>query len=239
MSDSESDGYGAFDFSEFTSEDLAKIDAHVERSLATNSTKNHPILLPTPDDHTADESYDFDTDIVVNLSELTEEEFSRIDRAVAEAMSPKSRGQALASEDIEEVVNILSRDLGTVLEGEAGPSTVQSRTKATKTRVQTTWSGGYSNYAWKGKKKNPSLMDIFRRKKILSVSDLVGPAWYVYSSEWLHERMNEAGAAGVRSSMTMACARSVPGLSRIGQHRSRPVKAKRLPLRSRLLPRTT
>ncbi|KAH6917068.1 exonuclease V a 5' deoxyribonuclease-domain-containing protein [Coprinopsis sp. MPI-PUGE-AT-0042] len=183
MSDSESDGYGAFDFSEFTSEDLAQIDAHVERSLATTATTNNetrPIILSNQVDHALDESFEFDTDIVVNFSELTEEELLRIDRAVAEAMSPKSRGQALAKEDIEEVVQILSRDLETVLEGEAGPSTVQSRTKATKPRVQNTWSRGYNTYAWKGKKKNdqnPSLMDIFRRKKILSVSDLVGPAW--------------------------------------------------------------
>ena len=119
MSDISSDNYSAFDFSEFTEEDFAQIDA--------------AIALRMQRDVTGDTS--FQSEIHgLNLSSLTSEE---LDSAVAMKLND---GPSIQIE---------------IEDGQATPLQVVAPPN------------------------QPSPLQQFRSRRILSVSDLVSPAWHV------------------------------------------------------------
>ncbi|EAU92574.2 hypothetical protein CC1G_06585 [Coprinopsis cinerea okayama7 len=197
MSDSESDGYSAFDFSEFTPEDFAQIDAQVQQHFTQT------VVILEDDDsesergecpdgtrgQSGDESFQFDKENVVNLSQITEEEFLEIDRLVSRALATSS---STAS------ISIGSTEVSTPQTGQQSEETstdgdievvvpaVPAVVTAGPSRARTTARSKNSHdepskprtWRYRGKqRKDASLMDLFRTKRILSVTDLVGPTW--------------------------------------------------------------
>ena len=116
MSDKSSDNYSAFDFSEFTEEDFAQIDAAIALRMQRDVTS-------------------FQSEIHgLNLSSLTSEE---LDSAVAMKLND---GPSIQIE---------------IEDGQATPLQVVAPPN------------------------QPSPLQQFRSRRILSVSDLVSPAWHV------------------------------------------------------------
>ena len=127
MSDIISDNYSAFDFSEFTEEDFAQIDAAILSHMQGN-------------DATGNSS--FQSEIGgLNLSSLTPEELAQLDSAVSMKLNEHNDGPSIQIE---------------IEDGEATPLQVVECSTL------------------------PSPLKQFRSRRILSVSDLVSPAWYVF-----------------------------------------------------------
>ena len=122
MSDISCDSYSAFDFSEFTEEDFAQIDAAISSQIQA-------------DDASADTSFQSEID-GLDLSSLTPEELAQLDSAVSMKLNEFIDGPSIQIE---------------IEDGEFIPQVVQ-----------------------------PSPMEQFRSRRILSVTDLVSPAWYVH-----------------------------------------------------------
>ena len=122
MSDIASDSYSALDFSEFTEEDFAQIDAAISSQIQD-------------DNASVDTSFQSEID-GLNLASLTPEELAQLDSAVSMKLNEHIDGPSIQ-------IEIEDRDVT--------PQVVQ-----------------------------PSPLEQFRSRRILSVSDLVSPAWYVY-----------------------------------------------------------
>ena len=121
MSDISSDSYSAFDLSEFTEEDFARIDAAISSQIQG-------------DDERGDISFQSEID-GLNLSSLTPEELAQLDSVVSMKIDERNDGPSVQIEIEDE---------------EMTPQVVR-----------------------------PSPLEQFRSRRILSVSDLVSPAWYV------------------------------------------------------------
>jgi exonuclease V len=122
MPDISSDSYSAFDFSEFTEEDFAQIDAAISSQIQG-------------DDAGIDASFQLEFD-GLNWSSLSSEELAQLDSAVSMKLNEHIDGPSIEIE---------------IEDGDVTPQV-----------------------------KQPSPLEQFRSRRILSVSDLVAPAWYVY-----------------------------------------------------------
>ena len=127
MSDISSDSYSAFDFSEFTEEDFAQIDAAISSQIQG-------------DDAVANSSFQSEID-GLDLSSLTPEELAQLDSAISMKLNDHIDGPSIQVE---------------IEDGEMTPQVIR-----------------------------PSPLEQFRSRRILSVTDLVSPAWYVYLT-YLH-----------------------------------------------------
>lgn len=187
-SDAESDGFGVFDFAEFTSDDFAQID----RDIASRFTESNAVLLdlegdPTPateeaspssgssgeqeqdkgderreDDYLDNASESFEFDASLDLCTLAEEDLLAIDDVV------NLRMNAIGAEEPEELVPapvILDapriEEAEVIVEVDAKP--------------RWRYNGKKNGKMWKDK----SLLERHKPSGILSVTDLVSPTWYV------------------------------------------------------------
>jgi len=175
-SDTESDGFGAYDLSEFTPDDFAQIDSvvacHFQPTKSTNGSST-AIANSTADQvggssiypscgtrsPVADESFEFDMSL--DLSKITEEDLTEIDKAVARHLSVASASPIPTAAVLPEVLPGL----------------------ATSTRDPTEVPRpSDTRWRYKGKKKaweDRSLLEKFRPSNILSVTDLTAPVWCV------------------------------------------------------------
>ncbi|TFK26634.1 hypothetical protein FA15DRAFT_262361 [Coprinopsis marcescibilis] len=176
MSGSDSDGFGQFDLGEFTAEDFEQIDAHIAQCSHTNTI--------------AEESFEFDRTNEVNLSLITEDEFLEIDRRIttisrrAGIAAPTSIipefNEAVAGPSTAAAIAVVPQPVKHVLQPESILKP-QPNPQPTKPKSNSNWDPkkSWQHYASRSRQKNTnaSLMDRFRTRGILSVSDLVGPTW--------------------------------------------------------------